>query len=181
MSPACWPFLATPLAPALAAACFLAAPGPALRAGWAAARTSARRADRARRRRHVVTAKNSPSSNTKTTPAMAASLTRVPRISRWIGLLCDAGGLGGACPAVVFEEAGLDTVSAMAAAAVSAVVASTVPKPEPSARPPGGWYTVLVVSALVTCAGFSVGNWARMSATMPATTALAALVLLSCG
>jgi hypothetical protein len=40
---------------------------------------------------------------------------------------------------------------------------------------------VLVVSALVTCDGVSVGNWARISATMPATIALAALVLLSCG
>jgi len=57
-----------------------------------------------------------------------------------------------------------------AAAAVSALVASTVPKPDPSVRSPGGWYTVLVVSALVTCAGFRVGNLARMSATMPATT-----------
>jgi hypothetical protein len=85
----------------LAAACFLAAPGAALRAGWAAARTSARRADRARRRRQVVIAKISPSSNRKTTPAMAASLARVPLTSRWIGLLCPAGGLGGAWPAVV--------------------------------------------------------------------------------
>ena len=38
---------------------------------------------------------------------------------------------------------------------------------------------MLCVSALVTCAGLSAGNCARMSATMPATTALAAAVLLS--
>ena len=37
---------------------------------------------------------------------------------------------------------------------------------------------MLCVSALVTCAGLSAGNCARMSATMPATTALAAAVLL---
>jgi hypothetical protein len=36
---------------------------------------------------------------------------------------------------------------------------------------------VLVISAVFTCAGVSLGNWALMSATMPATTALAALVL----
>ena len=40
---------------------------------------------------------------------------------------------------------------------------------------------MLVVIAWVICAGVSVGNWARMSATMPATIALAALVLLSWG
>jgi hypothetical protein len=38
-----------------------------------------------------------------------------------------------------------------------------------------------LVSAWVICPGVSVGNWARMSATIPATTALAALVLLSWG
>ena len=75
----------------------------------------------------------------------------------------------------------MGTLSAMPAAAMSALAASTVPKPEPLARPPGGWNTVLVVSARVTCAGVSVGNWAWMSAAMPATIALAALVLLSCG
>jgi hypothetical protein len=36
---------------------------------------------------------------------------------------------------------------------------------------------VLVVSARVTCAGVSAGNCARISAAMPATSALAALVL----
>ena len=40
---------------------------------------------------------------------------------------------------------------------------------------------LLLTPALVTCAGVSTGNWARMSAMMPATIALAALVLLSCG
>ncbi len=38
---------------------------------------------------------------------------------------------------------------------------------------------MLVVSARVTWAGVRLGNWARMSATMPATIALAALVLLT--
>jgi hypothetical protein len=38
---------------------------------------------------------------------------------------------------------------------------------------------VLAVSARVTWAGVRLGNWARMSATMPATIALAALVLLT--
>ena len=53
-----------------------------------------------------------------------------------------------------------------------------MPNPDPSARPPWGWNTVLLVSALCTCAGVSVGNWARISAATPATTALAAVVLL---
>ena len=38
---------------------------------------------------------------------------------------------------------------------------------------------MLSVSALVTCAGLIAGNCARMRATMPATTALAAVVLLT--
>jgi hypothetical protein len=112
---------------------------------------------------------------------MTASLIRVPRMLRWIGALCTAGGEGGAWPEVLAEPAGFGTVSAMPAAAVSARAASTAPKPEPSARPPGGLNLVLVVSALVTCDGVSVGNWARISATTPATIALAALVLLSSG
>ena len=112
---------------------------------------------------------------------MAASLIRVPRMLRWIGTLRTAGGLGGAWPEVPPEAAELDTASAMPAAAVRALAASTVPKPEPLARPSRGRNTVLAVSALVTCAGVSTGNWARMSAMMPATIALAALVLLSCG
>jgi hypothetical protein len=57
--------------------------------------------------------------------------------------------------------------------------ASAVPKPDPSFWPPGGRKTVLWVSALVTWAGLNVGNCARISAAMPATTALAALVLCS--
>ena len=59
--------------------------------GWTAARTSARRAERAFCRRQAVIAKISPSSSRKTTPAMTASLIRVPRMFRWIGLLCTAG------------------------------------------------------------------------------------------
>jgi len=177
VSPACTPagapFFAEPRAADLATAGLR--PG-----GWTAALTSARRAERAFRRRHAVIAKISPSSSRKTTPAMTASLIRVPRMLRCIGLLCDTGGLGAAWPAVP-EVADVGTLSAMPAAAMSALAASTVPKPEPMARPPGRWCSVPVVIAWVICAGVSVGNWAWMSATMPATIALAALVLLSCG
>ena len=67
----------------------------------------------------------------------------------------------------------------MRAAAASAAAASTVPAPDPVCCPPRGRKTVLSVSALVTCAGLIAGNCARMRATMPATTALAALVLLT--
>jgi hypothetical protein len=82
--PAGAPFFAGPRVADLAAA--------GLRiGGWTAARTSARRAERAFRRRHAVIAKISPSSSRKTAPAMAASLIRVPRMLRWIGLLCTAG------------------------------------------------------------------------------------------
>jgi hypothetical protein len=186
LAPACAPAMAPFFAESRAADFFavpraadLAAVGLRI-GGWTAARTSARRAERAFRRRHVVIANISPSSSRKTTPAMMASLIRVPRMFRWIGLLCTAGGVGGAWPALP-EAADLGTLSAMPAAAVSALAASTVPKPEPSARPPGRWYTVLEVIAWVICAGVSVGNWAWMSATMPATIALAALVLLSWG
>ena len=63
------------------------------------------------------------------------------------------------------------------AAAVSAAAASTVPNPDPVRRPPLGWNPVLLVSAVPTCAGVSVGNWARISAATPATAALAAVVL----
>ena len=79
---------------------------------------------------------------------MAASMTSLLSMFRWIGLLCTAGGDGGDWAAP--EAAVLDTVSAMAAAAVSAFAASTVPKPEPSARPPCGRNAVPVVSARVT-------------------------------
>jgi len=160
------PFLALP---------FLAATG--LRFGtWVAARTSASRADRACRRRHARTAKINPSRSRKTTPAMAASMTSLPLMFRWIGVLGPAGveGGDGAAP----EAAVLDTASWMAAALVSALAASTLPEPEPSRRPPRP-YTVLAVSARVTWAGVRSGNCARMSATMPATIALAALVLLN--
>jgi hypothetical protein len=158
------PFLALP---------FLTVPG--LRAGtWIAARTSASRADRACRRRHARTAKINPSRSRKTTPAMAASMTSFLLMFRWIGLPCVAGGVGGDWAAP--EAAVWGTASAMAAAAVSALAASTLPKPEPSRRPPCR-NLVLVVSARVTWAGVRSGNWARMSATIPATIALAALVL----
>jgi hypothetical protein len=79
------PFLALP---------FLTVPG--LRTGtWVAARTSASRADRACCRRHARTAKINPSRSRKTTPAMAASMTSLLLMLRWIGLLCVAGGVGG--------------------------------------------------------------------------------------
>src|ERR1700722_4333413 len=69
------------------------------------------------------------------------------------------------------------TAALILAAASSAAWASAVPWPDPSFRPPGGRKTVLWVSALVTWAGVSVGNWALINAAIPATTALAALVL----
>jgi hypothetical protein len=81
-------------------------------------------------------------------PAMAASMTSLLLMFRWIGLLCTAGGEGGDGAAA--EAAVLDTVSAMPAAAVSALAASTVPKPEPSPGPPCGRNLVLLVSARVT-------------------------------
>jgi hypothetical protein len=112
---------------------FLAVTG--LRAGtWVAARTSASRADRACRRRHARTAKINPSRSRKTTPAMAASMISLLLIFRGIVPPCTAGCAGGdgAAP----EAGALDTASAMAAALVSALAASTLPKPEPSRRPP---------------------------------------------
>ena len=84
-----------------------------------------------------------------------------------------AGGVGAAADAVDDSEA------LIFAAAASAAAASTVPNPDPSSRPPLGWNAVLLVSALSTCAGVIVGNWARISAATPATTALAAVVLFS--
>jgi hypothetical protein len=51
--------------------------------------------------------------------------------------------------------------------------------PDPFSLPPFGRKTVLWVSALVTWAGVSVGNCALIRAAIPATTALAALVLWS--
>jgi hypothetical protein len=170
------PFLAGPfLAGPFLALPFLAATG--LRFGtWVAARTSASRADRACRRRHARMAKISPSKSRKTTPAMAASMISLLLMFRWGVLVCPAGVVGGDWAAA---EAGVPaTASAMADALVSALAASTLPEPEPSRRPP--WpNTVPAVSARVTWAGVRSGNCARMSATMPATIALAALVLLS--
>jgi hypothetical protein len=93
---------------------------------------------------------------------------------------CTAGGLGrwAAGAAGAGEDSGAGTASTIRAAAASAPAASTVPAPDPVRWPPRGRKTVLRVSALVTCAGLSEGNCARMRATMPATTALAAVVLL---
>jgi len=88
--PAGAPFFPAPFLPVP----FLAVPG--LRAGtWVAARTSASRADRACRRRHALTAKMDPNRSRKTMPAMAASMTSLLLMFRWIGLLCTAGGEGG--------------------------------------------------------------------------------------
>ena len=72
-----------------------------------------------------------------------------------------------------------DSAVLMRAAASSAVAASAVPNPDPSFRPPLCRNTVLLVSAFSTCAGVSVGNCDLISAAMPATTALAALVVRS--
>jgi hypothetical protein len=95
-------------------------------------------------------------------------------------VLCTAGADGGAWVATAPAEAAADgTASTSFDAAMRAAAASTVPEPEPSLLLPRGWNTVLVMSTCRTCAGVSFGNWALMSATMPATTALAALVLCS--
>jgi hypothetical protein len=77
------------------------------------------------------------------------------------------------------EDPALGTASTMRAAAASAAAASTVPAPDPSSWPPACLKRALSVSALVTCAGLSAGNCARMRAAMPVTTALAAAVLFS--
>src|ERR1035441_4633677 len=71
------------------------------------------------------------------------------------------------------------TAALIWARAGRAAWASEVRWPDPFFRPSGGRKTVLWVSALVTWAGLSVGNCALISAAMPATTALAALVLCS--
>src|SRR5439155_19172199 len=106
---------------------------------------------------------------------MPASMSRLRR--RLLPEARTPGGLGGWAPG---DAAADDPVaSVMAAAAASAFAASTVPAPDPLFWPPGRRKTVLSVTVLVTCAGLSAGNCLRMRATMPATTALAALVLLT--
>jgi hypothetical protein len=69
-------------------------------------------------------------------------------------------------------------VLSLAAAAI-ALAALTVPYPEPCARPPTGWKTVLLVIDLRICWTVISGYRDLISATMPETTALAALVLLT--
>src|SRR5262249_59859141 len=69
--------------------------------------------------------------------------------------------------------------AAIAAAAASARAASTVPWPEPAAVPPGGPVAAPPISPPVTWAGVRSGNFDLISATMPVTTALAALGLLT--
>ena len=117
-------------------------------------------------------------SSRKMTTAMPTSMSRVR-----LTLLeaCTAGALGGWAPGApaTGDDPALGTASAMRAAAASALAASTVPAPDPSCWPPGCWKRALSVSALVTCAGVSAGNCARMSETTPVTTELAAAVLLS--
>ncbi len=76
-------------------------------------------------------------------------------------------------------DAELVGVALILAAASKAAAASAVPTPEPSFWPPLGWNTVPLVRACSTWAGVSVGNCDRIRAAMPATTALAALVLFS--
>src|SRR5262245_2071058 len=108
--------------------------------------------------------------------AMPTSMTRVR-----FRLLeaCTAGALGGWAPGLTAagDDPGLGTASVMRAAAASAAAASTVPAPDPTSWPPGRPKRAPSVSALVTCAGLSAGNCARMRAATPATTALAAAVL----
>jgi hypothetical protein len=87
-----------------------------------------------------------------------------------------AGGVGLAAEPGDAEPAG---VALILAAASSAAAASAVPTPEPSFWPPLGRKTVPLVRACLTWTGVSVGNWDRIRAAMPATTALAALVLFS--
>jgi len=113
----------------------------------------------------------------KTATAMAASVIRLwPRFLRMTAL-CTAGADGGACAAPLAPVAAAGTASTIFDAAMSAAAASTVPYPEPSFLPPFGRYTVLVASTWRIRAELSFGNCALMRATMPATTALAALVL----
>src|SRR5215468_7572763 len=93
--------------------------------------------------------------------------------------VCTAGALGGWAPGLTAAGDGpeLGTASVMRAAAARAAAAFTVP--DPSCWPPGRPKRALSVRAWVTCAGLSAGNCARMRAAMPATTALAAAVVLS--
>jgi hypothetical protein len=63
------------------------------------------------------------------------------------------------------------------AAAPSAAAALTAPYPEPSVSPFARWNIVVVVSAVRTSSHDRLGYLDLMSATMPATIALAALVL----
>ncbi len=92
------------------------------------------------------------------------------------GAAAGGGGLdSGSAPALARAEGG----AARAAAASMARPASTLPAPEPAAAPGAGLYTVLVVSAELTCAGVRPGYWARISAARPATIALAADVLFT--
>ena len=86
-----------------------------------------------------------------------------------------AGSVRGTAPAPARGGTGF----AITAAAFSAAAASAVPCPEPSARPPGGRNTVLLVRARLTWAGVSSGYCDLISAAMPATTALAAAVVLT--
>src|SRR5262249_15540871 len=76
----------------------LAAGLPVLRAGTrVAARTSARRADLACRRRQEANPRMAPSRTRKTTTAMTASVIRLWPRFLWITVLCSAGADGGAC------------------------------------------------------------------------------------
>jgi len=117
-------------------------------------------------------------SSRKIAAAMPMSMSRV--LLRLLEA-CTAGAPGGWAPGApaTGDDPALGTASTMRAAAASALAASTVPAPDPSCWPPGCWKRALSVSALVTCAGLSAGNCARMSAATPATTALAAAVPLT--
>ena len=95
-----------------------------------------------------------------------------------LGFAACTAGVAGADRATAPAPARRPCGSAIAAAARSAPAASTVPKPDPISRPPGRRNLVLLVSDFLTCAGDSEGNSDLIIATMPVTTALAALVLL---
>jgi hypothetical protein len=103
--------------------------GRAERAGTrVAARTSASRADRARRRRHVVVPKMIPSNTAKIATAIPASVIRLWPRFLLTTVLCTAGAAGAFAPAPDPAEAAVEgTASASRDAAVRAAAASTVP------------------------------------------------------
>src|SRR3984957_9758497 len=118
---------------------------------------------------------------------MRASSTRAARPSTGMRTACHrllvgtwtfgaAGGVGFTAEPGDAEPVG---VALILAAASKAPAPSAVPAPEPVFWPPLGRKAVPLVRACSTWAGVRVGNCDRIWAAMPATTALAALVLFS--